>query len=204
MLEIIFEDSDLLVVNKPAGLLTTPGRFIKDCVISQVNAYRDDARVVHRLDLDTSGLIVMGCTKAGVAGLNRLFRERRITKTYEAIVAGVPKPSEHEITYPLGPDRLHRPRQKVVWRGGKRALTRFEVREQTELGARILVEPVTGVRHQLRCHLALVGHPILGCDLYAPPIMARASKRLMLHATRLAFEHPISGSRLSLYAQPEF
>jgi len=203
-LKIVYEDADLLVVNKPAGLLTTPGRFDKRCLASAVINYRQTAQIVHRLDLDTSGLVVLGCSQPSIAGLNRLFRERRITKSYEALVAGQAESGNQQITFPLGPNRLHRPKQKIVWRGGKPALTLYRAKRFSAGVTRLKVTPVTGVRHQLRLHLALVGLPILGCDLYAPSAVASAADRLMLHASGLAFDHPVSGEPLNLNAPPDF
>ena len=155
-------------MNKPAGLFTTPGRFEKRCLLNEARALRAEAEVVHRLDLDTSGLVVFGCSKRGISGLNQLFRERRIDKQYVAQVAGTALVDAGEITFPLGPDRVRRPRQRVDWRTGKQALTRYRVLAASGSRTKLALMPVTGVRHQLRLHLALIGLPIVGCDLYAP------------------------------------
>ena len=151
-------------MNKPAGLFTTPGRFEKRCLLNEARALRAEAEVVHRLDLDTSGLVVFGCSKRGISGLNQLFRERRIDKQYVAQVAGTALVDAGEITFPLGPDRVRRPRQRVDWRTGKQALTRYRVLAASGSRTKLALMPVTGVRHQLRLHLALIGLPIVGCD----------------------------------------
>jgi len=201
---IIFEDEHLLVMNKPAGLFTTPGRFEKRCLLNEARALRAEAQAVHRLDLDTSGLVVFGCSKRGISGLNQLFRERRIDKQYVAQVAGTAAVDAGEITFPLGPDRLRRPRQRVNWRTGKQALTRYRVLSASGSQTRLALMPVTGVRHQLRLHLALIGLPIVGCDLYAPASVRASGARLMLHAQRLTFAHPATNRVLMLEAAPDF
>ena len=201
---VIFQDEHLLVMNKPAGLLTTPGRFEKRCLIRSARELRAEAEVVHRLDLDTSGLVLFGCSKPAISGLNRLFRERRIEKEYIALVAGESSVRSGTITFPLAPDRLMRPCQRVDWRHGKRALTRYRVLAGSSVQSRLALMPVTGVRHQLRLHLALIGLPIVGCDLYAPEAVRLAGARLMLHAGQLAFEHPVTKSPLVLRAPADF
>ncbi|MEJ6670059.1 MAG: pseudouridine synthase [Pseudomonadales bacterium] len=201
---VIFQDEHLLVMNKPAGLFTTPGRFEKHCLLGVARALRAEAEVVHRLDLDTSGLVVFGCSKPAISGLNRLFRERRIEKQYVALVAGTSSAESGEIAFPLGPDRLRRPRQRVNWRHGKAALTRYRVLETALAHSRLALTPVTGVRHQLRLHLALIGLPIIGCDLYAPTVVRQAGARLMLHAQQLTFEHPVTRAPFVFQAPVDF
>jgi len=190
-------------MNKPAGLFTTPGRFEKRCLLNEARAFRAEAEAVHRLDLDTSGLVVFGCSKQAISGLNRLFRERRIDKEYVAQVAGTAA-NAGEIMFPLGPDRVRRPRQRVDWRTGKRALTRYRVLATFGSQTRLALMPVTGVRHQLRLHLALIGLPIVGCDLYAPASVRASGARLMLHAQRLSFRHPATNLDLLFEAAPDF
>jgi tRNA pseudouridine32 synthase/23S rRNA pseudouridine746 synthase len=201
---LIYQDEHLLVMNKPAGLLTTPGRFEKECLWSWAKTQAPTAQVVHRLDLDTSGLVMFGCSPEAVSGLNRLFRERAIDKQYDAMSVGRMGPDRGRIVFPLGPDRLHRPKQKIDWRAGKRAETEFEVVHRAEDQLRLVLRPITGVRHQLRIHLALIGLPLLGCDLYAPRSVRRASPRLMLHARALSLPHPVTGKALTFDAGPIF
>ena len=201
---VVYRDEHLLVLNKPEGLLTTPGRFEKQCLWGIAKRLCPAARVVHRLDLDTSGLVVFGCTDRAVSGMNRLFRERGIDKYYDAVSFGLSKTKVGRIQLPLGPDRLNRPKQRLDWRGGKSAQTDFEVLDRVGSQSRLLLKPVSGVRHQLRLHLALIGLPIIGCDLYAPLSVKEASSRLMLHARALRFVHPVTGDPLTIDAGPAF
>ncbi|MCB1692422.1 MAG: RluA family pseudouridine synthase [Pseudomonadales bacterium] len=192
---IVHADDDVLVVHKPSGLLSVPGRFVKDCVLHRLLYDFPDARIVHRLDLDTSGLMVLARSSRAVSTLSRAFRERQVDKVYVASVWGVPSPSSGEIAAPLAPDPVRRPRHRVD-PSGKPALTRYEVIGETATGTRLSLSPVTGRSHQLRVHLAHIGHPILGCDLYAHPDAFHSADRLLLHATQLAFVHPVSGERV--------
>ena len=200
----VYQDEHLLVMNKPAGLLTTPGRFEKKCLWNWAKKIAPSAQVVHRLDLDTSGLVMFGCSPQAVSGLNRLFRDREIDKRYDAVSFGSIGSNRGRITLPLGPDRLQRPKQKIDWRYGKPAETEFEVVHRAEDQLRLLLKPISGVRHQLRIHLASIGLPILGCDLYAPRAVRAASPRLLLHARGLSLPHPVTAIPLTLDAGPVF
>lgn len=194
---MIFADEHLLVVNKPSGLLSVPGRFMKDCVLHRMQFEYPDARNVHRLDLDTSGLLVLALSQLAVSDINRQFRERIVGKSYVACVYGDVIDAEGEIDLPLAPDPVNRPRQLVDHEQGKASLTRFE-RLRVENGcSRLLLRPVTGRSHQLRVHLAAIGHPILGCDLYAHEAAFKASDRLCLHASELNIDHPATAERLT-------
>ncbi len=199
-----FADDDLLVVEKPAGLLTVPGRFVKDCVLQRVRFDYPDVVVLHRLDLDTSGLLVMSQSKHATSELNRQFREREISKEYLATVFGEVEKVKGEIGFALRPDPNDRPRQVVDEQEGKPALTRYELLQIVDGNSELLLMPVTGRSHQLRIHLASIGHPILGCDLYAHEDAFAAADRLMLHASRLSFTHPSSGERMSFASEAPF
>jgi tRNA pseudouridine32 synthase/23S rRNA pseudouridine746 synthase len=195
-------DEHVLVVAKPSGLLSVPGRFVKDCVLNRLLFDYPDARIVHRLDLDTSGLLVLARSSEATSDLSRQFREREIEKTYIAIVAGIVEQDAGEIDAPIAPDPVNRPRQ-LISPEGKSALTRFEVIARDDRDSRLALYPVTGRSHQLRIHLAHIGHPILGCDLYASPEALAASPRLLLHASELKLSHPVSGATLEFTcAQP--
>ncbi len=198
---VIFQDEHLLVMNKPAGLFTTPGRFEKHCLLGVARALRAEAEVVHRLDLDTSGLVVFGCSKPAISGLNRLFRERRIEKQYVALVAGTSSAESGEIAFPLGPDRLRRPRQRVNWRHGKAALTRYRVLETALAHSRLALTPVTGVpastaaafgvdwvpHHRLRFVCAYRGSPGRGpAHVACPAVDLRAPG----HESTVCFPSP--------------
>ena len=200
----VYQDEHLLVMNKPAGLLTTPGRFEKKCLWNWAKAIAPSAQVLHRLDLDTSCLVMFGCSPQGVSGLNRLFRDRGVDKVYDAVSFGSIGPDRGRIRLPLGPDRLQRPKQKIDWRHGKPAETEFGVVHRGENQVRLVLKPISGVRHQLRIHLASIGLPILGCDLYAPRPVRLASPRLLLHARGLSLPHPVTAVPLTLDAGPVF
>ncbi len=203
-IEILFADEDLLVIDKPAGLLSVPGRIVKDCVLHRLQAHYPDAVIVHRLDLDTSGLLVLSRSTPATSDLNRQFRERIVRKTYIAIVDEVVENDSGEIELPIRADPDNRPRQVVDQKNGKQALTRYTVMEREVDCSRLLLMPVTGRSHQLRIHLAGVGHPILGCDLYAPEEILHRADRLLLHATALEFFHPFSKEWLVFKSEPSF
>lgn len=200
---IVFADEHLLVVSKPAGLLSVPGRFVKDCVLHRVMFDYPDSRVVHRLDLDTSGLLVLAQSKLATSDLNRQFRERTIEKTYEAVVAGLVQQTEGEINMPIAPDPNNRPKQ-VIDESGKSSLTKYRVIARDIEDSRVMLFPVTGRSHQLRVHMAAIGHPILGCDLYADPKSFAASPRLLLHAAKLVLDHPRTGESLTFESAVPF
>lgn len=200
--QVVYADDDILVVAKPAGLLSVPGRFVKDSVLQRVMFEFPDARIVHRLDLDTSGLMVLALTQAAVSELGRQFRERLVEKIYTADVWGKPDDTSGEIDLPMRPDPDNRPRQQIDVEAGKFALTRYELIEVLQNNARLLLAPVTGRSHQLRLHLAAIGHPILGCDLYAHKAALEASDRLCLHATRLRLFHPVTSDPVRFESEP--
>ncbi len=189
MLEILFQDEHLLIVNKPAGLLSVPGRGEdkQDCLSARIQKRFPDALVVHRLDMATSGLMVFARGEAMQRELSRMFREREVTKRYVALVAGVLENEVGEIDFPLIVDWPNRPKSKVDHDSGKPSLTRYRLLGIEDGDSRVELEPLTGRTHQLRLHLASIGHPIIGDTLYD----GRKAERLMLHATLLAFDHPI-------------
>jgi len=203
---IIHEDDDLLLVRKPHLLLTIPGRhpLNKDCLISRLQQTYPTASIVHRLDLDTSGIMVIPLNKPTHAHISRQFQERLVEKSYYAIVYGVVEPDSGEIDLPIAPDWQNRPLQVISHERGKSALTRFEVVQRFEDRTRLLLKPVTGRSHQLRIHMRELGHPILGCDMYAHEEALAMSPRLLLHATHLAFTHPTTGEWLSGESPPDF
>lgn len=194
---ILHEDDAILVVHKPAFLLSVPGRSEanKDCVISRLDAIYPGIKLVHRLDLDTSGLMVFARTREAQASLSRAFQQRQVSKAYDAVVAGLVSDDQGTISLPLIADWPRRPRQKVCHQSGKQALTHFEVQQRyPELDCTHLqLRPVTGRSHQLRIHCRELGHAIIGCDLYAPDHICARSPRLLLHASALAFHHPDTG-----------
>ncbi|MBQ76153.1 MAG: RNA pseudouridine synthase [Gammaproteobacteria bacterium] len=202
--EVIFVDEDLLVVRKPAGLLSVPGRIVKDSVLRRMQAEYPDVVIVHRLDLDTSGLLVLSRSRPASSDLNRQFRERTVSKEYVAVVDGVVNDDAGEIDLPIRSDPDNRPRQMVDRSNGRKALTRYRVLRREDNCSRLQLTAVTGRSHQLRIHLAEVGHPILGCDLYATEKAFRRADRLLLHATCLGFIHPGSGKWLEFESNSPF
>jgi len=206
----IHADESLLVLDKPAGMLSVPGRVAarQDCAATRAQARWADALVVHRLDMATSGLLLMarGITMQRLLG--RAFETRAVHKTYVAVVAGHVVGDTGTIDAPLKPDWPRRPRQ-MVCAGGKPSLTHWQVlaRGQDERGrpwSRLALQPVTGRSHQLRVHLLHIGHPILGDPLYADAETAARSPRLLLHATSLALDHPASGKPCSWHSPAPF
>jgi tRNA pseudouridine32 synthase / 23S rRNA pseudouridine746 synthase len=203
-MHIIYHDEHLLVVNKPAGLLSVPGRLPehKDCVITQLQIRYPDALTVHRLDQVTSGVMVFACSKFVQSRLSYQFAKRQISKRYEAMVEGVLKDERGEINAPMSSDWPNRPRQKIDPENGKPALTRWHVlsRDERKQTTHLALEPFTGRTHQLRVHLASIGHPIVGDVLYG----AQAAQRVYLHATRLRFAHPTTKIPLHFDAVADF
>jgi tRNA pseudouridine32 synthase/23S rRNA pseudouridine746 synthase len=203
---ILYEDDDLLLVRKPDLLLSIPGRhpLNKDCLISRLQQCYPSASIVHRLDLDTSGIMVIPLNKPTHAHISRQFQERRVEKSYIAVVFGQVEQDKGEIDLPIAVDWDNRPRQIICAQRGKQALTRYEVLSRESDRSRLLLKPVTGRSHQLRIHLRELGHPILGCDMYAHDEALAMADRLMLHASTLAFEHPTTGEWLSKECPPDF
>ena len=196
-LTIVFVDAHRVVADKPAGLLCVPGRgpALADCLASRVQTRWPDALVVHRLDMATSGLVVFGRGAAAQRALSIAFAERQVHKRYEAVVAGLVAHEAGEIDLPLAADWPNRPRQQVDPVAGKASLTRWQVlaRDEARGTTRLALTPVSGRTHQLRVHLAAVGHAILGDALYAPAPWAQAAPRLLLHACELGLP-PLAGA----------
>lgn len=203
----LFVDDTLLIVDKPAGLLSVPGRGEDkaDCLASRIQAQFADALIVHRLDMSTSGLLVLARGEEMHRLLSKLFRDRLVDKRYVAVVDGLLKAEQGEVELPLICDWPNRPRQKVDFDIGKPSLTRFRRLELDPVNkvTRVELEPFTGRSHQLRVHMAELGHPILGDDLYAGAAEGKAD-RLLLHAMDLAFSHPLTGEALRFHCPPPF
>ena len=193
---VLYLDDDLLVVDKPAGLLSVParGEDRQDCLEARVQAVHADALIVHRLDAATSGLVLFARGAEMLRRMSLAFEQRVVGKQYVAVVHGHVAHDSGEIDLPLAEDADNRPRQIVDPLRGRRALTRYRVLDRQGTGAdaisRLELKPVTGRAHQLRVHLLSLGHPILGDPLYAPPESAARFARMHLHATRVAFMHP--------------
>lgn len=208
-LAILYQDKDLLVVNKPSGMLTNPGRSIAlaDSLLSRVQHVYPSALLVHRLDLGTSGVVVFALRRKAERELKRQFAERLVKKRYLAVVAGLIASKEGTITLPLRADPLNPPTQQVH-PAGKTAETGYRVLQHYNGGVleHTLVElkPVTGRSHQLRVHMAALGHPILGDAFYAPEPIQQAAPRLLLHAAELTLLQPYSQQPLTFVTDTDF
>jgi tRNA pseudouridine32 synthase/23S rRNA pseudouridine746 synthase len=205
-LDIVYQDEDLIICNKQAGLLSVPGRkeAMKDCLESRLIDEFDEVYTVHRLDMETSGLMVYARSKDMQRALSQLFMDRQVEKSYIADIYGRPSEIMGEVDLPLICDWPNRPKQKVDFEGGKPAQTKWRVLDNNSDNdlscdlardtpiTRVLLEPHTGRTHQLRVHMLELGHPILGDSLYAHDGAYEPYKRLHLHANKLSFAHPHS------------
>ncbi|MFP4252559.1 MAG: RluA family pseudouridine synthase [Guyparkeria sp.] len=187
---LLDERRDFLVVGKPERLLTVPGigPEKQDCLITRVQTEFPEARIVHRLDWDTSGLLVLARNARAHAFLSKAFADRRVDKTYVALIDAPLEPREGLIDLPIGKDMERRPRYRIDPERGRPSQTRYRIAATEAAGVRVILEPITGRSHQLRVHLLARGRPIQGDSLYHPE--AARHERLMLHATRLAFPDP--------------
>ena len=233
MLNPVYEDDHLLVLNKPSGLLCVPGRGPdkQDCLSRRAQQQWPDALVVHRLDQATSGLVVMARSLAVQRALSALFADRQVDKRYMAVVAGRPQPATTPahidtcpqdghpwslIDLPLIVDWERRPLRRVDHAIGKPSQTWWRAVTETETAAlpalpataagcsRLWLAPVTGRSHQLRLHLQAMGHPILGDALYAPPDVQALAPRLLLQARELRFAHPVTQQPLDCRLPADF
>jgi len=205
-LSIVYQDDDLLIVNKPSGLLTVPGKDPKhaDCLIAGINRVFPTAKIVHRLDMATSGIICLAMHKEAHRNLSIQFQDRKTAKRYIARVFGKLEQETGSVDLPLICDWPNRPKQMVDHDNGKPSLTHFKVLEYEQNATRVELTPITGRSHQLRVHMLSLGHPILGDKLYAHPEAFAMAPRLQLHAEMLTLAHPASGETLIFEAAPEF
>ncbi|WP_071674351.1 RluA family pseudouridine synthase [Nioella nitratireducens] len=204
-LDILHHDHELLLVNKPSGLLSVPGKgdHLSDCLLSRVQDTFPEALLVHRLDMDTSGVMVFGLTPHAQRHLGLQFEKRHMKKTYVARVWGLIAEKTGEVDLPLIVDWPNRPLQKVCHETGKPAQTEWRVMRKAGDETRVRLYPRTGRSHQLRVHMLALGHPILGDPFYATGA-ARDFPRLMLHAESLRLRHPDGGKGLSFSAKAPF
>ena len=207
----IYEDEHLLVLNKPSGLLSVPGRGPdkQDCLSKRVQALYPDALVVHRLDQDTSGLLIMARGIESQRRISRLFETRQVHKRYVAVVSGHPAATHVNTeggSNSEGPILLDWERRPIhiIHPDGKPSKSHWRYLEKGEVASLIELEPVTGRTHQLRVHMQSVGHPMLGDTLYAPPEVLAMSQRLLLHARYLAFAHPFTDQPLTFDLTPDW
>lgn len=204
-LTVLHEDAEVLLVDKPSGLLSVPGKgpALADCLLSRVQDVFPDALLVHRLDRDTSGVMIFALTPHAQRHLGLQFEKRMTRKTYVARIWGVPQEKTGTVDLPLIVDWPNRPRQKVCFEDGKPAQTEWRVVKAEGDTARVRLHPLTGRSHQLRVHMQALGHPILGDPFYASG-PARAFPRLMLHSEELRFKHPQGGRSMKVRAAAPF
>ena len=205
-LEILHHDSALLMVNKPAGLLSVPGKDPgkEDCLIDRLRRVFPEVLLVHRLDCDTSGVMVFALTKAAQGNLGQQFEKRQTKKVYVARLSGLLEPKEGTVDLPLCVDWPNRPRQHVNHEQGKPAQTDWRVIRHDGKTTRVRLMPLTGRSHQLRVHMLSLGHPILGDPIYAEGPARTDYPRMMLHAESLRLRHPELGKTMTFSAPVPF
>ena len=200
-LVVLYQDEHLMLINKPSGLLTLSGKhpLNKDSVHYRLVQDYPTALMLHRLDFGTSGILLVAFNKAINAHISKQFQERSVGKTYAAILHGHLADDVGSIEFPIAKDKEHFPLQKICYETGKRAVSNYEVVERLQAPnvTRVIFKPVSGRTHQLRIHSREIGHSILGCDLYATDEAFSMAQRLMLHATTIAFDHPVTGERIN-------
>ena len=204
-LDVLHADHEILLVNKPAGLLSVPGKgpHLADCLLTRVQAAFPEALLVHRLDRDTSGVMIFALTRHAQRHLGLQFEKRQAKKIYIAKVYGHVAEKQGRVDLPLIVDWPNRPRQHVDLENGKQAITDWRVLRYEENATRLRLMPLTGRSHQLRVHMLEIGHPILGDPFYATG-PARDAPRLMLHAESLRIRHPDGGKGLTFKVKCEF
>lgn len=204
-IEILQEQQDFLLINKPTRLLSVPGRHPqnRDSVINRLLPDYPGAAIVHRLDFDTSGVMVIPLNKPALSHISKQFQARTVSKHYTAVVAGLMEQEEGVIDLPIASGEG--PKYKICHEIGKPSVTEYKVigRDEQACTSRVFLHPITGRSHQLRLHLQAIGHPILGCEFYGAEF-ASAAGRLLLHATDLRFVHPVSGLRVFIESRPDF
>ncbi len=205
-LDVLHRDGHLLVVNKPSGLLSVPGKGanMADSLLSRVQVAFPETLLVHRLDLDTSGVMVFALSRQAQRHLGLQFEHRRVRKVYIARVHGLVEPAEGEIERPLRVDWPNRPKQMIDYENGRFAKTEWKVQKYEDNATRVKLLPLTGRSHQLRVHMLSIGHPILGDSLYADGEALAGSDRLQLHAESIRFRHPDGGRGVNFRAACPF
>ncbi len=204
-LKILRVDADFLLIDKPTRLLSVPGRHPqnRDSVISRLELDYSSAAIVHRLDFDTSGVMVIPLNKPALSHISKQFQARSVSKHYLAVVAGLVEPDEGVIDLPIAAGEG--PKYKICHATGKPSVTEYKVlmRDIQTNSTRVLLHPITGRSHQLRLHLQALGHPILGCEFYGG-VYAKSAERLLLHARDLQFTHPTTGELVLIASEPDF
>lgn len=196
-LDVLYEDKALVVLNKPAGLLSVPGNISRDSLETRAEERFGDTLVAHRLDMATSGVIVMPRGKANLAAIGLQFEKRQTEKRYLAVVWGEVSEDTGTVDLPIRCDWPNRPLQMICHERGRPAVTHWEVLSRENGQTRLALTPVTGRSHQLRLHMKELGHSILGDEWYAEGDARAASSRLLLHAESLTLTHPITDERMT-------
>ena len=206
-LNIIYEDDSILIVDKPAGLLTVPGKGEdkQDCLINRLKEVYPEALIVHRLDMATSGLLILARNRVIQGRLGDMFQNKQVKKEYLAIVSGNIQSSQGIINLPLLTDWPNRPKQMVDFISGKASVTHYTViKKAPNNGTLVKLMPLTGRTHQLRVHMQHIGHAIVGDRLYNSKETGKTCARLMLHASHLQFIHPETLKNIDIRLQPDF
>lgn len=204
---IIYQDDDILIINKPAGILTIPGKEIKQSILTSLQEMIPNVLLIHRLDRDTSGLLVFALNKSAQSHISKQFQARTTEKIYTAVVSGS-LTGQGEINIPVVYDETRPPLHIVQADYHKPAITQWQAIEQFKINdlavTRLLLKPITGRSHQLRVHCQYLGHAIVGDTLYADELYQAISPVLCLHATELSFMHPTTGKDVRFQCYPDF
>ena len=205
-LDILYQDTDIIAVNKPSGLLSVPGKLPEhqDCVETRARTLFPESAMIHRLDMETSGVILLAQTLHALRHVSMQFEKRKTKKKYIAQVFGLLKDDEGTIDQPLICDWPNRPLQMIDHERGKKAITHYKVLSKHATYTRVALTPITGRSHQLRVHMQYLGHPILGDPLYAKDAALAAASRLHLHAETLTITHPSTGETLTFTVPADF
>ncbi len=205
-LQVVYRDDDIIVLNKNSGLLTVPGRLPEhqDCLQNRVMRVLPTATIVHRLDMATSGIIIMALNKPAHVSISQQFEKRKTQKKYIARVYGIIEEKEGSVDQPLICDWPNRPKQMIDHERGKPSLTHFNVLSYQNNSTLVELTPITGRSHQLRVHMLSLGHPILGDRLYAHDNALAMAQRLNLHAQMLSIYHPVTNELLTFTAECPF
>ena len=205
-LSVLYQDDDILVLDKQSGLLTVPGKdpSLWDCIEYRARKTWPTAGIVHRLDKDTSGVLVMALNKRAHGRIGSQFEHRKTTKAYIARVAGIIEADSGLVDLPLATDWANKPRQRVDYEHGRPSQTEWTVLEREADATRVRLHPLTGRTHQLRVHMKAIGHVILGDAFYGDAVTIAAADRLQLHASELGFTHPTTGEFRTFIAPTPF
>ncbi|MAK91704.1 MAG: RNA pseudouridine synthase [Oceanospirillaceae bacterium] len=201
--DILHIDEHIIVLNKPSGLLSVPGLYNKDSAFGRLAEVYGELHIVHRLDMDTSGIIVYARNKAALTAIQQQFEKQQTRKVYEAVLLGVLPGSYGCVNLPICVDWARRPLQQISHTQGRYALTRWKKMDVSNNRTRLELFPKTGRSHQLRIHMQQLGHPIVGDVFYAGE-EAKQEKRLLLHARELDFRHPATGEAMEIICRPDF